>query len=79
MKRKQIYIGEDLDSELRMAALAEGRSAAAIIRDAVRSYLARPAGHSNTDDPFLKLAGSFKGGPSNASVDHDRYIYRDAR
>ncbi|MGI8427527.1 MAG: CopG family transcriptional regulator [Actinomycetota bacterium] len=78
MLRKQIYIDEDLDSRLKSMAVAEGRSAAAIVRDAVRAYLARPDG-SDSDDPFLRLAGSIRGGRSDSSVDHDRYLYRDAR
>lgn len=75
MKRKQIYLEEDLDRQLKSTAAAEGRSAASIIRDAVRAYLARPA-PATGDDPFLSLAGKFKGGPSDASVDHDRTLYR---
>lgn len=78
MKRKQIYIEEDLDSRLKATAVAEQRSAAAIIRDAVRAYLDRPS-QFGIKDPFLEIAGSIKGGPANSSLDHDRFLYRQAR
>jgi len=76
MRRSQIYIDEDLDAQLRLAAREEGRSAADLIREAVRTYLAdRGPGHPA--DPFLEIAGAFSGGPSDASVEHDRYLYGD--
>jgi plasmid stability protein len=78
MRRTQIYIDEDLDSQLRTAAAAEGRSAAALIRDAVRLYLADGRGPERTADPLLELAGAFEGGPRDASTEHDRYLYGDA-
>jgi len=75
MRRTQIYIDDDLDIRLRATAAAEGRSAAALIRDAVRLYLAGQRGGQATSDPFLELAGAFEGGPRDASTDHDRYLY----
>lgn len=78
MKRTQIYIDEELDSQLRAAAATEGRSAAALIRDAVRQYLRRKA-RSTPSDPFLELAGTFTGGPPDASTEHDRYLYGPGR
>ena len=48
MKRTQIYLDEGLDRRLRSRARKEQRSAAALIRDAVRTYLdaqaTRPVG-----------------------------------
>jgi hypothetical protein len=72
VKRTQIYLDEDLDRRLRAAARAEGRSAAALIRDAVRAYLARK--RVPTADPFLEIAGAFAGPPDGAE-EHDRYLY----
>lgn len=72
MKRTQIYLDEDIDFRLRAA---EGRSAAALIRDAVRLYLAERGGLQPTADPFLELAGAFEDGSRDASTDHDRYLY----
>ncbi|MCC6224644.1 MAG: ribbon-helix-helix protein, CopG family [Thermoleophilia bacterium] len=75
MRRTQIYIDEDLDVRLRATAAAEGRSAAALIRDAVRLYLAGQRAGPAAGDPFLELAGMFEGGPRDASTDHDRYLH----
>jgi hypothetical protein len=74
MKRTQIYLDEELDEELRQAAVAEGRSAAAIIREAVHRYLAEQVPRADPD-PILQLAGAFSGGPKDASTEHDRYLY----
>lgn len=78
VKRTQIYIDEDLDRRLRAAAAAEGRSAASLVRDAVRRYL---GGRDDVPgpDPFLAVAGSVAGGPRDAALNHDRYIYRSRR
>jgi len=75
MKRTQIYIDEPLDASLRLAAISEGRSAAALIRDAVRMYLA--SGRVPASDPLLSLAGAFEGGPADDAANHDRYLYRE--
>jgi hypothetical protein len=74
MKRTQIYIDEELDARLRETAAAEGRSAASIIREAVRGYLSA-AGTIGSSDAFLELAGTFSGGPRDESTEHDRYLY----
>ena len=76
VKRTQIYLEEELDRSLRARAEAEGRSAAAVIREAVRRYLAEH-GTEPSADPFLAIAGTFSGGPPDASVEHDRYLYEE--
>ncbi len=75
MKRTQIYIDEDLDAALRSAAFFEGRSAAALIRDAIRAYLEHSPPAPDDDDPILALAGKFSGGPPDAAENHDKYLY----
>lgn len=74
VKRTQIYLEEELDRELRAAAAAEGRSAAAVIRDAVRRYLAGVDGQPSAD-PFLAIAGSVAGRAGDGALNHDRYVY----
>jgi predicted transcriptional regulator len=73
MLRKQIYLDESLDRRLRKLARAQRRSAASLIRDAVRSYLERH-GEASTD-PIGEIVGAFEGGPSDAAREHDRYLY----
>jgi hypothetical protein len=76
VKRTQIYLDEDLDAELRAVATFEGRSAAAVIREAVRSYLAqRGEERGSIDDPFADVIGAFAGGPADAAERHDAYTY----
>ena len=74
MKRTQIYLEEELDRELRAAAAAEGRSAAAVIREAVRRYLAG-VDHPRSEDPFLAIAGSVSGRAKDGALNHDHYLY----
>lgn len=73
MLRKQIYMDESLDRRVRKAARAQRRSAASLIREAVAAHLERigpPAG-----DPLLEIIGLYRGGPKDASVEHDKYLY----
>ena len=79
MRRTQIYIDEDLDRELRATAAAQGRSAAALIRQALRVYLSADSlgGHAiNADsDPILAMIGTLRGLPEDAATEHDRDLY----
>jgi predicted transcriptional regulator len=74
MKRTQIYLEEDLDHQLRQVAAAEGRSAAAVIREAVRGYL-HSLPPTETDDPIQALIGAFDGGRTDGAIHHDKYLY----
>jgi plasmid stability protein len=74
VRRTQIYIDEDLDRDLRAVAAAEGRSAADLIREAVRRYLAERGG-GGTADPIAAMIGAVSGLPSDAAAEHDRDLY----
>lgn len=74
VRRTQIYLDESMDRELRQRAASEGRSAAALIREAVTAYLARPD-PPDGDDPIRAMAGAFAGMGRDASVEHDRDLY----
>lgn len=69
VRRTQIYLDEELDRELRALAAAEGRSAAAVIREALRRFLAeeRP---SRVGLSALRGLGK----EAWAGVDPDRYV-----
>lgn len=75
VRRTQIYIDEDLDRDLRRLAAAEGRSAAAVIRDAIRAYLSHRADGRGEPDPILAMAGALSGLPPDAALEHDRDVY----
>lgn len=78
MRRTQIYLEEPLDARLREAARAQGRSAAALVREAVAAYLStlpRRAGGESDPDPLVALVGAFEGTHREAAEHHDRYLY----
>ncbi len=75
MRRTQIYIDDELDDALRQVATGQGRSAAAIIWDAVCAYL-RASGAIEQDDPFRSIIGAYSGGPTDAAENHDYYLYQ---
>jgi hypothetical protein len=77
MRRTQIYLDEQMDDELRQRAAAEGRSAAAVIREALNSYLSRRAVDAEQEDPIRAMAGTLRGLPADAASEHDRDIYGD--
>jgi plasmid stability protein len=78
VRRTQIYLDEDLDRDLRAVAAAEGRSAADLIREAVRRYLAERGGGGPVD-PIVAMIGSVDGLPPDAAAEHDRDLYGPPR
>jgi len=76
MKRTQIYLDEELDLELRRTAFFEGRSAAALIRDAVRTYLEHAGDESKPiQDPFADIIGAFVTDPTAGAKEEDAIVY----
>ena len=78
MRRTQIYLHEDLDRDRRAAAAADGRSAADLIREAVRRYLAERGGEGPVD-PIGAMIGSIDGLPPDSAAAHDRDLYGPPR
>lgn len=76
MRRKQLYIDEDLDRSLKQLALRTGRSEAEHVRLALRMYLEEhfiePA-----EDPLLAISGLVGDpeGPDDVAEEHDHYLY----
>ncbi len=75
MRRTQIYLDEKADEQCRQRAAAEGRSASAVIREALDAYLARTPTTLEGNDPIRTMAGSLRGLPVDAAVEHDRDLY----
>ena len=69
----------------RMKALAHRRKTTVshLMREAVEKTYGIDAGLKSEpdwkEDPFLKLIGTFEGGPSDLSVNHDHYLYGAAK
>jgi plasmid stability protein len=78
MRRTQIYLDEDLDRDMRAVAAAEGRSAADLIREAVRRYLAERS-EGRPADPIAAMIGAIEGLSPDAAAEHDRDLYGPPR
>ena len=79
MHRTQIQLDEASYRALRAQAFASGRSLAAVVREAVATYLAgaqkRRRRPTIRDFTFLRAGRS--GGPSDIAVNHDKYLAED--
>lgn len=75
MRRTQIYLDEQMDDQIRQRAAAEGRSAAAVIREALNAYLGRSPVDTGEEDPIRAMAGTLHGLPPDAAVELDRDLY----
>lgn len=73
MRRTQIYFDEPLHRRILRRAKTEGRTAAALIREAAARYLDEHA--LDEEDPIRSLIGAGKGGPRDGAKDHDKYLY----
>lgn len=74
MKRTQIYLEENLAEELAAAAVEEGRSGAALIRDALREYLERRERRPRRKSALDDFIGIYEGSP-DASITVDQVLY----
>lgn len=77
LKRKQIYLDEETDRILKRLAFSTRISEAEHIRRAVKAYLSKQKVKKPKEDPLLKMIGlcDKPDGPTNASIDHDKYLY----
>jgi F0F1-type ATP synthase membrane subunit b/b' len=76
MIRAQIQLTEEQARALREQASREGRSIASLVRESVSEYLVR---HRAVDREALRrsaleLAGAFRSGAPDLSVEHDRHL-----
>lgn len=77
VRRTQIYLDEPLRRRIDKMAAAEGRSAAAVIREATAQYLDQR--RASDEDPIRGFIGGAEGGPVDAAREHDRYLYGSDR
>ncbi|MCL5045865.1 MAG: ribbon-helix-helix domain-containing protein [Actinobacteria bacterium] len=80
MRKKQIYLEESADDELRKWSALKGTSEASLIREAVGEYLARLKKEQDEKvavNPLLKMIGKCpKEGDRDSSIAHDYYLYQ---
>ena len=76
MIRKQLYIDDDQEQQLKALAQQTGRSEADHVRQALKAYLSR-AMPKPVRDPWLSLLGLVEDadGPTDVAVEHDHYLY----
>ncbi|MBI2886713.1 MAG: ribbon-helix-helix protein, CopG family [Chloroflexi bacterium] len=78
MKRKQIYLDEEIERQLKAHAARTHLPEAEHIRRALQRYLAEQSDQlGEEEDPLLQLIGLVpKGqGREDASINHDYYLY----
>ena len=78
LKRKQIYLDEESEREIKQLAYTTKTSEAEIIREAVQSFLEMKRRDMEAkSDPLRDLIGLCDNpkGPKDASVHHDSYLY----
>ncbi len=71
MKRTTIFVPEALERDLQLYARREGKPAAAIVREAVAAYIARPASAAR----LPSFAGAFDSGRSDTAERHDELLF----
>lgn len=78
MKRKQIYLSEELDEKLRKWAVVMDTSEASLVREAVSEYLARleKGEEPGAGNPLLRMVGfCTEEVDPQVAADHDRFLY----
>lgn len=72
--RKQLYLTEEQNEELKALAVMQNTSEASIVREAVAEYLER-AKKMTKRDPLDELIGLGKGKHTDNAERHDDYLY----
>ncbi len=77
MIRKQLYIDDDLEHELKALAERTGQSEAEHVRRALRAYLEDRTDRRTGLDPLLGLIGLADDAdePTDVALEHDHYLY----
>lgn len=76
LHRTQIYIEEDQMDQLKLEAEKEHLAISELIRRAIQYLLETKSRSVNWDsDPLTKSVGRIKLAVSDASMDHDHYLY----
>jgi hypothetical protein len=73
MKRTSLFLDEQLLRRVQLLAERQGVSFAAVVREALASYIARPAGAPRVPS----LAGRFSSGTTDTAERADELLWRD--
>jgi hypothetical protein len=72
MKRTTLFLDEKLQRQLKQIAHRRGVSFAAVVREAMQSYVATPTGQASVPS----VAGQFASGQSDTSVRVDELLWK---
>lgn len=76
LHRTQIYIGEDQMHQLKTEAKKEHVPVSQLIRKAIEFFFNAKTKSMNWDnDPIIKGIGTLKLNVTDASINHDNYLY----
>ncbi|HLV10449.1 MAG TPA: CopG family transcriptional regulator [Halanaerobiales bacterium] len=75
VKRKQIYLDEDMIEVIEVIAEKKGISQSEIIRRSLRGYIRKAQKEGEISDPLLEVIGLGKSEITDGAVEHDKYIY----
>lgn len=76
LHRSQVYIGEDQMRLLKLEARKENLSVSELIRESIQSFLTKKSKAVDWDnDPLTKAIGMIKLDVTDASANHDFYLY----
>lgn len=75
MIRKQVYLTDNLDQDIRLLAKKELRAEAEVIRELLNIGLAKKSPNKAPAEVLLKIAGKGKKGPKDLSVNIRSYLY----
>ncbi len=76
LHRSQVYIPEEMIALLKLEAKKDGLTVSELIREAIQNLLSKKSRSVNWDnDPFTKAVGKFKSDVTDASTNHDFYLY----
>ncbi|MFP4661491.1 MAG: CopG family transcriptional regulator [Halanaerobiales bacterium] len=75
MKRKQIYLEEDMIDAIERIAEKKEISQSEIIRRSLRGYIRKAENEGEIKDPLLEIIGLGESKIEDGSVEHDKYIY----
>lgn len=80
MIRTQVYLDDDVYTQVRLLAQAQNQPAAAIIRKYIRAGVVKTKKKWNAREALLLLAKhAGKGGPRDLATNLDDYLYGDKK
>ncbi|MFW6017060.1 MAG: hypothetical protein ACOCRK_11530 [bacterium] len=78
MKRKQIYITQELDKKIKDIAYIQNKTESSVIREALGEYIAKKEKNNlaRDDNPLSSIIGLGESGKEDISINHDQYLYK---